>query len=68
MNGKANPNEVALNFCFTQEEAWLIAQLLKRLAFADYAGCAVDQIEAYDMMYACEKMRRQLSVQGFAPR
>jgi hypothetical protein len=49
-------------------EAWHVAQFLKRAGFNDYLSSSIDKQEAYEMMYACEKVRRQFAEQGFGPR
>jgi hypothetical protein len=50
------------------DEAWALAQFLKRAGFSDYRQLAVDEREAWDMLDAGEKMRRALAERGFAPR
>ena len=52
----------------TGEEAWAIAQFLKRVAVDDYRRLAVDGDEAYAMRDAGEAIRRVLAEQGYAPR
>ena len=49
-------------------EAFLFAQLLKRLTYNDVAGCAVDKQETDTMITILENIREQLSKQGIAPR
>lgn len=50
------------------EQAWALAEFLKRLGFSDVRPLAVDEREAYDMIYANEKVRQALAEAGYAPR
>lgn len=59
---------LTLTISLTPNEAWHVAQFLKRSSYLDYADHSVDQKEAYEMMYACERLRSQLARQGIAPR
>lgn len=59
---------VALRVNLTKTEALALAQFLKRAGHSDYARCAADKEEAYQMLYAGEKMREALADAGFAPR
>lgn len=49
-------------------EAQAFAQFLKRAGHSDYLANAVDSDEAYEMLYAGEKVRKALAEAGFAPR
>ena len=49
-------------------DAFLFAQLLKRITYDDVAGCAVDKQETESMIAVIGKIREQLSEQGIAPR
>lgn len=51
-----------------EQEAWDLAQLLKRLTFSEVRTCAVDEAEAYRMISATEKLRKALAEVGFSPR
>lgn len=52
----------------SDEQAWALAEFLKRVGFSDVRPLAVDEREAYDMIYAGEKVRAALSEKGYAPR
>ncbi|MDX1252187.1 MAG: hypothetical protein IDH49_08090 [Gammaproteobacteria bacterium] len=58
--------------CFTveltEDQALAYAQFLKRVCFSDYMDHAVDKDEAYQMMYAGERIREGLASAGFSPR
>jgi len=65
----ALPNEVTIPaVTMSKAEALAYAQFLKRVCFSDYRGCAVDNDEAYRMVYAGEKIRAAFAETGFAPR
>jgi hypothetical protein len=50
------------------EEAWALAELLKRISYSDYRALAVDDDEAETMRDAGERIRAALARQGYAPR
>ena len=50
------------------EEAWALAELLKRISYTDHRGLAVDAGEADAMQAAGERVRAALARQGYAPR
>lgn len=56
-------NEAAVEITVTLQrpEARAFAQFLKRAGYADYLGCASDQKEAHQMLYAGEKIREALA-------
>ncbi len=56
--------EVELN----TDQAWALAQFVKRVCFSDYRALAIDQDEAYEMVDAGERVRRALAEKGIAPR
>lgn len=49
-------------------DAALLALLVKRLAWPDFLGCAVDADEARDMVQAVQRLQASLALAGFAPR
>lgn len=59
---------IVLQLELSAEQAWDLAQLVKRLTFSDVRGCAADQDEAYRMVEALEVVRAALAQQGVAPR
>lgn len=62
------PATVILTVEFTPQEAWDLAQLLKRLGFSDVRNNAIDNDEAYQMINAAEKVRKALAEAGYEPR
>lgn len=50
------------------DQAWALAQLLKRIGFTDCRALAQDDEQAYHMLYAAERLRRALAQAGVAPR
>ena len=50
------------------EQAWALAQLLKRVCLDDYRQRAADDAEAWAMLQAGEKVRAALAEAGYAPR
>lgn len=50
------------------DEAWALAQFLKRTGYSDYRAQAVSDDEAHAMREAGETLRRALAEQGYAPR
>jgi hypothetical protein len=63
-----NPTEICLMVQFFDQEAWDLAQFLKRVGFAEFRSNAVDDDAAYRMQAAVEKIRRSLVAIGYAPR
>lgn len=53
---------------FFDQEAWDLAQFLKRVGFAEFRSNAVDDDEAYRMQSAAEKFRGNLAAMGYSPR
>ena len=49
-------------------EAWALAEFLKRVGIDDYRALAASREEAYGMQDAGEKVRAALAEQGIAPR
>ena len=64
----ANTNEICLRVPLSEQEAWDLAQFLKRSAFADFRNNAVDDEEAYRMLAAAEKLKCNLAAIGYSPR
>ena len=50
------------------DQAWALAECLKRIGYMDYRPLAVSEQEAWDMFEAGEKVRAALAEQGFKPR
>ncbi|MBW8832844.1 MAG: hypothetical protein JF606_26315 [Burkholderiales bacterium] len=59
---------VTLHVELDGEQAWALAQLLKRIGFSDCRGLAQDDIEARLMITATERVRSALAEVGIAPR
>ena len=52
----------------TEEQAWELAQFLKRVCLSDYRARAASDEEAQTMLDAGEQVRRALAEHGYAPR
>ena len=52
----------------SDEQAWALAEFLKRAGYGDYQVLAANEREACDMRDAGEKMRAALAELGYAPR
>lgn len=52
----------------TEVEAWGLAQLFKRLSWAEIRACSVDDAEAYEIRDAVAKGQRLLAEAGINPR
>lgn len=50
------------------DEAWALAQFVKRAGYSDFRALAADDAEAWAMRDAAERLRRALADQGSAPR
>lgn len=50
------------------DQAWALAQFLKRVGYSDYRSLAVNADEAYEMVDAGELVRKALAEFGIAPR
>ncbi len=50
------------------EQAWALAQLVKRIGWADCRSLAEDEEQTRLMIQATERMRAALAAAGFAPR
>ena len=59
---------VTLHIELSDENAWALAQFLKRLGFSDCRALAVSEEEAWQMIRAAEAVRAALAGQGYAPR
>ena len=60
--------DIEINITLTENQAWELAQFLKRACFSDYRGHATSDEEAYHMIDAGERIRSALADQGYAPR
>jgi hypothetical protein len=60
--------EICLNVSLSEQEAWDLAQFLKRAGFADFRSNAVDDEEAFRMQNVAGKVRQSLNQLGYAPR
>lgn len=62
-----NPGEICLSVSLSEQEAWDLAQFLKRAGYADFRSIAVDVDEAYRMQSAAEKLKSNLAAIGYSP-
>ena len=60
--------QVELRVELNTDQAWALAQFLKRVGYSDYRSLAVDADEAYVMVGAGELIRKALAESGVAPR
>ncbi|WP_036275505.1 DUF7706 family protein [Methylomonas sp. 11b] len=60
--------EICLSVSLSEQEAWDLAQFLKRTGFADFRSNAVDDGEAYPMQAVTQMIRRNLEVHGINPK
>jgi len=60
--------QITVQVLLSDEQAWALAQLLKRLGYSDCRGLAQDDNEAWLMMVAAERVRQALAEVGYAPR
>ena len=51
-----------------QDQAWALAQLLKRIGYSDCRTLAQDDEQAYQMIYAAERLRKAMAEAGIVPR
>jgi hypothetical protein len=52
----------------TDMDAMALAQLVKRLSWAELRACAVNDAEAYEIRDGVAKLQRLLAEAGYAPR
>ncbi len=64
----SKPEEICLMVQLSDQDAWDLAQFLKRVGFAEFRSNAVDDDAAYRMQAAVEKIRRNLVAIGYDPR
>jgi hypothetical protein len=60
--------EICLCVSLSEQEAWDLAQFLKRAGFADFRSNAVDDEEAYRMLGVAERIRSNLKEIRIDPR
>ena len=61
-------NTVTIQVDMPLDQAWALAQLLKRIGYSDCRALAEDDQQAYQMIQATEHVRRALADAGIAPR
>ncbi len=64
----SNDKVVTITVELSDVEAWQLAQFCKRSCFQDYREHALNNDEAYAMIYAMGKVREALAEKGYAPR
>lgn len=62
------PEEICLVIQLSNQDAWDLAQFLKRVGYSDFRGNAVDDEEAYRMQNVAGKIRQTLNQFGYDPR
>lgn len=68
MPNDTSPPPVSLTIELTDDEAWNLAQFLKRVGFSDFRNNALDDTEAYAMKAAAERVQMALASAGYSPR
>lgn len=63
-----DPQPVQLNLELTDQQAWDLAQFLKRVTFEDVRRRAVSEQDTYDMLAAMSVVRKALAEVGYEPR
>jgi hypothetical protein len=61
-------NIVTLQVELNAEQAWALAQLLKRIGWSDCKNLAEDEAQTQLMIEAVERLRAALAEIGYAPR
>jgi hypothetical protein len=61
-------NIVTLQVELNAEQAWALAQLLKRIGWSDCKKLAEDEAQTQLMIEAAERLRAALAEVGYAPR
>ena len=64
----ANANEICLRVPLSEQEAWDLAQFLKRIGYAEFRNNAIDDDETHRKLNVAEKVRKNLIENGFNPR
>lgn len=64
----SKPEEICLMVQLSDQDAWDLAQYLKRVGYSDFRSNAVDDAEAHRMLNVAEKVRKNLIQNGFNPR
>lgn len=59
---------ISLAIELTEDQAWNLAQFLKRVGFSDFRSNAQDNDEAYAMRDAADRVAVALREAGYAPR
>ena len=57
-----------INLELTDDQAWALAELVKRIGWTELRQNAVDDAEAYEMRDAVELLARSLADAGVSPR
>ena len=57
-----------LELDITDEQAYALAQLCKRLSYADAMSLSVDEVEARQMLTAADMLRSALAEVGYSVR
>ena len=52
----------------SEDEAWALAEFVKRVTWSEMRACAVDDDEAYMIRFAVLAVGEALASQGIAPR
>ena len=58
---------ITLNVKLTDNEAWQLAQFVKRITFSAVKDHAENDENAHTMLYALDQIKGALAQQGYAP-
>jgi hypothetical protein len=64
----ASPERVRITCNLTDDQAWQLAQFVKRIGFNDVRANATNDDEAYHMLDAIDQLQRALAAEGYNPR
>ena len=68
MSESAAKQPVTAQLELSDDEAWALAQLVKRIGWSDCRALAVDEAETGLMIQATNRVRAALAAAGYAPR
>jgi hypothetical protein len=61
-------DQIVIQVQLPLDQAWALAQFLKRAGYSDYRTLAASEQEAYQMLYAALSVSAALAEEGCAPR
>lgn len=61
-------DRIKIELEMASDQAWALAQFLKRISFGEYNMLSTDKYQAWQAMYAGEAIREALAAAGVDPR